>query len=34
VTKWLPVAVCSRNPEHRIVVDVSGNDFDSALPRG
>ncbi len=34
VTKWLPVAVCSRNPEHRVVVDVSGNDFDSALPRG
>lgn len=33
VTKWMPVAVCSRNPEHRVAVDVSGNDFDSALPR-
>jgi len=33
VTKWMPVAVCSRNSEHRVRVDISGNDFDSALQR-
>lgn len=34
VTEWQPVAICPRNPEHRVRVDVSGNDFDVALGRG
>jgi len=33
VTKWAPMAVCPRNEEHSIRVDISGNDFDEALPR-
>lgn len=33
VTKWAPMAVCPRNEEHSIPVDISGNDFDDALPR-
>lgn len=33
VTKWMPMAVCPRNEEHSIRVDISGNDFDEALPR-
>lgn len=28
VTEWWPVAVCPRNPEHTLKVDVSGNDFE------
>ncbi|MGR4009866.1 hypothetical protein [Leucobacter sp. 1207-22] len=33
VTKWASMAVCPRNEEHSIPVDISGNDFDEALPR-
>lgn len=33
VTKWASMAVCPRNEEHSIRVDISGNDFDEALPR-
>lgn len=33
VTKWVPMAVCPRNKDHSIEVDISGNDFDEALPR-
>lgn len=33
VRKWAPMAVCPRDEEHSIPVDISGNDFDDALPR-
>lgn len=33
VTERAPMAVCPRNEEHSIPVDISGNDFDDALPR-
>ncbi|WP_340538542.1 hypothetical protein [Nocardioides sp. GXZ039] len=33
VTKWAPMAVCPRCKEHSIPVNISGNDFDKALPR-
>lgn len=33
VTKWAPMAVCPRNEEHSLRVDISGNDFDEPLPR-
>lgn len=33
VTKWAPMAVCPRHEKHSIPVDISGNDFDEALPR-
>lgn len=33
VTKWASMAVCPRNAEHSIPVDISGNDFDEPLPR-
>lgn len=33
VTKWASMAVCPRNDKHSIRVDISGNDFDEALPR-
>ncbi|WP_194947952.1 hypothetical protein [Actinomyces trachealis] len=33
VRKWGPMAVCPRNEEHSLDVDVSGNDFDQPLPR-
>lgn len=32
-TKWAAMAVCPRNGDHSIPVDISGNDFDAALPR-
>lgn len=31
--KWGPMAVCPRNEEHSLDIDVSGNDFDQPLPR-
>ena len=33
VTKWASMAVCPRDEAHSIAVDISGNDFDDALPR-
>ncbi|PKQ30739.1 MAG: hypothetical protein CVT62_12385 [Actinobacteria bacterium HGW-Actinobacteria-2] len=33
VTKWASMAVCPRNEDHSLRVDISGNDFDEALPR-
>ncbi|MDJ0357664.1 hypothetical protein QMG52_16575 [Paenarthrobacter sp. PH39-S1] len=33
VTDWASLAVCPRHSEHSIPVDISGNDFDEALPR-
>lgn len=33
VTKWASMAVCPRDADHSIPVDISGNDFDDALPR-
>lgn len=33
VTKWASMAVCPRNEGHSIPVDISGNDFDEAMPR-
>jgi|GEM_PF-2188598 len=33
VTKWASMAVCPRNNEHSIPVDISGNDFDGPLAR-
>lgn len=33
ITKWAPMAVCPRNEDHSIPVDISGNDFDEALAR-
>lgn len=33
IMKWAPMAVCPRNEDHSLPVDISGNDFDEALPR-
>lgn len=33
VQDWEPVALCTRNKEHSLLVDISDNDFDKPLKR-